>query len=404
MNFSTLKRMAFNRRVLTVMVTIGAILTAALWPSATTVEVAAVETGPMRVTIDEEGETRVRERFVVSAPVAGRLQRIELEPGDPVVKGQTVVARLTPAAAPLIDPRTQAELRAAVEAATSAVGQARAERERAAAALERAKSSLRRQQVLAAAGATSQDDLEAAQTAVRTAEENLRAAEFAVARSKNQVELARARLAPSTTGQQPVSVRAPIDGVVLRRLRESEGVVPVGEPLVELGDPASLEVVSDLLSTDAVRVSPGDLVLIEQWGGDHPLKGKVRRVEPSGFMKVSALGVEEQRVNVVIDLADPTVHARRLGDGYRLEVRIVVWHDDHALQVPIGCVFRHGDGWAVFVVNDGRARLQPVPLGQRNDQQAQVLEGLSEGQTVVVHPPDMLKDGRRVEVNSLQER
>jgi HlyD family secretion protein len=349
----------------------------------------------VQVTIDEEGETRVRDRFVVSAPVMGRVERIELEPGDPVVRGKTVVARLTPAAAPLIDPRTQGELSAAVEAARAVVGQARAERDRAAAALARAQSTARRLETLLKSGAISGDELEAAQTTFKTAEEALRAAEFSVARAEHELELARARLRPSQPGGRTVDVVAPVDGVVLKRLRESASVVPIGEPLLELGDPANLEIVSDLLSTDAVRVSRGDTVLIEQWGGSHALEGRVRRVEPSGFMKVSALGVEEQRVNVIIDFTDENESAS-LGDGYRVEVRIVVWRDDSVLKVPVGSLFRRGDDWAAFVVENGRARLQVVQLGQRNDREGQVINGLSEGQTVVLHPPDTLTDGRRV--------
>ena len=260
-------------------------------------------------------------------------------------------------------------------------------------------SNLRRQEALAEAGVISGDDLERAQTTVRTAEEEQRAAVFALARTEFELQLARARLTPSTAGGRTVDVVAPVDGVVLKRLRESASVVPVGEPLLEIGDPAALEIVADLLSTDAVRVAPGNAVVIEQWGGGQPLDGRVRRVEPSGFMKISALGVEEQRVNVIIDLVDPRV-ARRLGDAYRVEVRVVVWRDDATVKVPIGGLFRRGEGWAAFLVREGRARLQAVQLGQRNDREAQVLEGLSEGDTVVMHPTDTLADGTRVEVRS----
>jgi HlyD family secretion protein len=196
-----------------------------------------------------------------------------------------------------------------------------------------------------------------------------------------------------------VTLIAPVDGVVLKRLRDSASVVPVGEPLLEIGDPASLEIVSDLLSTDAVRVSRGDAVLIEQWGGGHPLQGRVRRVEPSGFMKISALGVEEQRVNVIVDFADSRESAS-LGDGYRVEVRIIVWRDESVLKAPIGSLFRRGEEWAAFVVDGDRVRQQTVQLGQRNDREAQVLQGLKEGQQLVVHPPDTLADGMRVRVRT----
>lgn len=392
-------RILKNPRLLSAVALVAVILAVALWPRAMEIDVARVERGPMQVTIDEEGETRVRERFVVSAPVMGRVERIELEPGDSVVRGKTVVARLTPAAAPLIDPRTQAELGASVEAARAAVGQAQAARGRAQAELARAQSSLRRLETLTKAGAISNDELEAAQTTFKTAEEAVRASEFAVARAEHELQLARARLRPSSVGGGTADVVAPVDGVVLRRLRESASVVPVGEPLLEIGDPHSLEIVSDLLSTDAVRVSPGHAVSIEQWGGNEPLQGRVRRVEPSGFMKVSALGVEEQRVNVIIDFAEGG-KSTGIGDGYRVEVRIVTWRDPAALKVPVGSLFRRGEDWATFVVDNGRARLQPVQLGQRSDREGQVVNGLSEGQTVVMFPPDTLEDGARVAIRT----
>jgi HlyD family secretion protein len=393
-------RLLKSPRLIAAVVIVAGILAVALWPEAIEVDVVRVERGPMRVTVDEEGETRVRERFVVSAPVSGRLQRVELEPGDTVVRGKTVVARLIPAAPPLLDPRASAELGAAVEAGQAAVGQAQAERERAAAGVARAQSSLRRQQQLADAGLTSSEELEIAQTGLKTAEEALRAAEFTVARTQRELQAARARLAPSTAGGRPVTVVAPVSGVVLKRLRESEAVVPVGDPLLEIGDPANLEIVADLLSTDAVRVSAGDPVLIEQWGGGRPLNARVRRVEPSGFMKISALGVEEQRVNTIIDLVDGDGVGRQLGDGYRVEVRVVTWEDQSTLKVPIGALFRRGDQWAAFAVENDLARLQIVQLGQRNDTEGQITGGLVEGQVVVLHPPDTLADGMRVRIRA----
>ena len=354
--------------------------------------------GPMQVSIDEDGETRVRQRFVISAPVAGRVDRIELEPGDPVTREKTVVARMAPVSSSLLDPRTRAELNAAVEAARAAVGQAQAERERATAALERVRSSEARQRALFEGGAIPRDTLEAAQTEVQTAEEAARAAGFAVQGAEYQLQQARARLQTPQRSGAAIEIRSPIDGVVLKRFRESSAVVAPGEPLLEIGDARQIEIVADLLSTDAVRVAPGADVLIEQWGGGHTLRGRVRRVEPSGFMKVSALGVEEQRVNVIIDFADPSA-GRALGDGYRVEVRIITWQEANALTVPAGCLFRQHDGWAVFVVEDGIARLQPVQLGQRNQNVGQILSGISVGQTLVLHPPDTLTDGMRVTVS-----
>ena len=386
-----------NKRLIASVLVVAAIAAVALWPQSMEVTVVRAERGPMQVTVDEDGETRVRDRFLVTAPVSGRVHRIEIEPGDPVVRGKTVLARITPAESPLIDPRTRGELQAAVEAATASVGQARAERQRAATTLERARSTLRRQQELMKAGAIASDALEAAETELATAEDALRAAEFMERRAESEVQLARARLsAPSTSGRS-VDVLSPIDGTVLKRLRQSEGVVPVGEPLLEIGEPGRMEIVADLLSTDAVRVSSGAEVLIEQWGGGHTLHGRVRRVEPSGFMKVSALGVEEQRVNVIVDFTDPK-EAVRLGDGYRVEVRVVLWKEDDVLKVPVGALFRQGEGWAVFVVEEGRVRRQTVQLGQRNENDGQITSGLEAGTTVVLHPPDTLTDGTGVTV------
>jgi HlyD family secretion protein len=381
---------------------VGVILAAALWPDALAVDIARVVRGPMEVTIDEDGDTRVRDRFVVSAPVAGRLERIELDPGDTVVKGHTVVARLAPAPPALLDPRTRAELTAAVAAAGAGADQARAERDRAAAVLERARTTLRRQRSLNEAGAVSRDDLDAAETAVKTADDALRSANMAVARADQETRLARSRLQTPAVPGRVVEVIAPVDGIVLRRLRESESVVPAGEGLVEIGDPHRLEIVADLLSTDAVQVRPGSHVRIEQWGGGDSLSGVVRLVEPAGFVKVSALGVEERRVNVIIDLAAPANAARGLGDGYRVEVRIVVWQAADVLKVPIGALFRQGHDWAVFLIQDGRAHVRPVRVGHRSGDEAEILEGLTAGDAVVLHPPDTLREGLLVEARQAE--
>ena len=375
------------------------IVAMAMWPESIEVNAARVARGPLQVTLDEDGETRVHDRFVVSAPVAGRLQRIELEPGDRVVRGKTVVARLSTADAPLLDPRMRVELQAAVEAARAAVGQAQAQRDRTMAELARARTTMERQRQLMKAGAIASDSLDAAESAVTTAEEASKATEFAASRAEYELQLARARLqAPAPAGRS-VDVVAPVDGVILKRLRESESVVPVGEPLIEIGDPARIEIVADFLSTDAVRVEPGSPVLVDGWGGSHPLNGRVRRVEPAGFMKVSALGVEEQRVNVLIDFDDPSA-AARLGDGYRVEVRVVIWSEPDVVKVPVGGLFRRGDAWAAFVIDGDTVRMQPVQLGQRNDVEGQVVGGLMPGQTVVLHPPDTLADGARVSVRA----
>ena len=381
-----------NRRVLLGAALVLALALVVLWPESAEVDFAPVERGPMQVTVDEEGETRVRDRFVVSSPVAGRVRRIELEPGDRVRNG-AVVALVVPAP---LDARSQAEAEAAARAAAAAVGRVRAERQRADAAVRLARSELQRLRALAEQRIVSEQALEAQETAVRSAEEALQAAEFAVSTASYQLEQARARLLSGSAGGGPVEVRAPVDGVVLKRLRESESVVPPADPLLELGDPQNLEIVSDLLSTDAVKVRPGQLVWIEQWGGDEALRGRVRRVEPSGFMKISALGVEEQRVNVVIDFEAPPPARPSLGDSYRVEVRIVVWETADAVKVPTSALFRRGEKWAVFVADGGRARLREIEVGRRNGLTAEVLKGLDAGARVIVHPPDTLADGARV--------
>jgi HlyD family secretion protein len=386
-----------NRKVVAALGLVLALLAVALWPQAAPVDVAPVETGVLQVTVEDEGETRVRDRFVISAPVAGRLRRIELEPADAVRRGQ-VVATLLPAPPALLDARARAEAAAAVEAARAALGRARAENARAQAAHELARSELERQRELARSGIVSAETLERAQAEARTTQEALRAAQFAVAAAEHEVERAQAVLLQATGGGagRVLELRSPVDGVVLRRLRESEAVVPPGEPLLEVGDPRQLEVVTDLLSADAVKVRPGQPVRVEQWGGESPLRGRVRLVEPSGFMKISALGVEEQRVNVIVDFEDPAAASRVLGDGYRVEVRIVVWEAKDVVTAPTSSLFRRGESWAVFVVEGGRARLRPITVGQRNGLQAQVLEGLRPGEEVIVFPSDALEDGHRV--------
>ena len=374
---------------------VGGLTAVALWPEPVEVDVVPAERGPMRVTIDEDGETRVRDRFVVAAPVSGRLQRIVLEPGDAVTIAD-VVARIAPADAPLLDPRMRAELQAAVAAAAEVVGQARMERDRASAARDRAAATAERFAALVEAGAVSREDFESAQTTVTTTSAVLRGAAFALARAEHELDQARARLQQPAAAGRLIEIRSPAAGVVLKRLRESECVVAAGEPLLEIGDPRRLEVVADLLSTDAVRVRSGSRATIERWGGREPLPAHVRLVEPSGFLKVSALGVEEQRVNVILDFDDPARAGRKLGDAYRVDARIIVWESKDVLSVPAGSLFRRGDEWAVFVVDGTRARLTPIEIGQRNFESAEVLGGIGGDARVVLHPPDTLVDGARI--------
>jgi HlyD family secretion protein len=387
-----------NRKLLIGIALFGVLVALAFWPESATVETARVQRGELVVTVDEDGETRVRNRFVVSAPVAGRLQRVELEPGDPLVRGRTVVAAFVPADPAPLDVRSRAEAEAAVKAAEAAQGRVRAERDRAAAVAELARSELARVRALVQKQVAPRQQLEAAESQARATQDAVRAAEFAMNNAAHELAMARARLlsAANPSTRNPIVVRSPIDGVVLKRLRESEAVVPAGEPLLELGDPSQLEIVADFLSTDAVKIRPGAPVSIERWGGDAPLHGCVQRVEPSGFMKLSALGVEEQRVNVVIAFDDPHEAWKRLGDGYRVEVRVIVWQGRDVLKVPTSSLFRRGESWAVFTAEAGRARLRAVEIGQRNGAEAHVLKGLDEGQFVIVHPSDAVTDGARV--------
>jgi HlyD family secretion protein len=376
----------------------------ALRPPGVPVETGEVTRGPLQVTVDEEGETRVRERFSVAAPTSGRLLRITLDAGDPVAAGD-VLARIVPSP---LDPRDEAAAQARLEAAESAQRGAAARAALAEAALAQAARDLARAEQLRAAGARSDEALEQARLQHTRARRELEAARFARDAANHDVEAARAVLmsarttpGPADPGADPcarpeacVNVRAPVAGDVLRVHEESERIVAAGTPLLEIGDPHSIEVVVDVLSTDAVRVRPGAELWIEDWGGELPLRGTVRRVEPSGFTKVSALGVEEQRVNVIADFVEAP---DGLGDGYRIEARIVVWDAADVLRVPASALFRSGEGWAVFVVEGGVARRREVEVGQRGSFEAELRGGLEPGERVVLHPSDRLADGVRVQ-------
>jgi HlyD family secretion protein len=390
-------RLLTDRRLLLSAVVIASLFAVALWPSAVSVELARVSRGPLVVTIDEEGRTRVRDRFIVTAPVTGRVLRIELEPGDRAKRGD-VIARVQPEAPPLLDARTRAEGQAAVESAEASLGHARAEEQRARAAHAQAERELTRIRRLTTAGVTTAQDLDAREADVSLAAEAVNAAAFAVRAASADVERARARLANAVPGSvgTTVAVRAPVDGVILQRVRESESLVRAGESLVEVGDPRQMEIVTDLLSTDAVRVTPGARATVEQWGGESTLEAVVRRIEPAGFTKVSALGVEEQRVNVVLDFADSAEEGALLGDGYRVETRIVLWETPNVLKVPTNALFREGTRWAVFVADDGRARRRFVEIGHQTGLETEVASGLAEGTVVIVHPGDLVHDRVRI--------
>jgi HlyD family secretion protein len=392
-------------RIVKILLVVVALATLAVWafrPRPVPADFATVTRGPLEVTVDEEGRTRVRDRYVVSAPLPGRMQRIGLEPGDPVVAGKTVVAQFRPADPALLDVRTRAEMEARVRAAEAALGGARADRERIRAELAFAASELKRARQLVKDGAVAPREVEVSERQAEVLERALQSAEFAVRTAEHQLEVARASLLQARDRRDGtvIPLHSPIDGVVLRRIQESEAVVPAGTPLVEIGDLADLEIVADMLSSAAVAVRPGLPVHIEQWGGDLSLRGRVRRVEPSGFTKISALGVEEQRVNVIVDFEDDREAWASIGDGYRVEIRVIVWLEEDVVKVPTSSLFRHEGQWAVYKVEDGRAVRQLVDVGQRNGLEAQVLGGLAAGERIVVYPGEAIADGVQVTARS----
>jgi HlyD family secretion protein len=371
-------------------------LVLAWMPKPVVVDLALVDRGPLEVTVDEDGRTRVKDRFVVSAPLAGTLLRPALHAGDTVRQGQ-VVARLAPLVSPLLDPRSRSEAEARVSAAEAALAQARTAIPRARAALDFARQDARRRRALFQGGAMSAEETERAELQERTRSEELASAEFGFRVAEAELRQARAALGQLDAGAgTEFVVRSPVHGRVLRLFQESEAPMSVGASILEIGDPSALEVVVDVLTADAVDIRPGVPVRIEQWGGETALAGHVHRVEPSAFTRISALGVEEQRTNVIVDLDDPPDRWAGLADGFRVESRIVVWRAADIVRVPTGAVFRHGQDWAVYVVSDGRARLKVVEMGRRNAAQAQVLGGLNVGDVVVVYPGDDVVDGARV--------
>jgi HlyD family secretion protein len=375
------------------------VLIYAFLPGPVAVDLAPVSHGLLRVTVDEDGKTRIKERYLVSAPLAGRLLRVELHPGDEVKAGTTVVAILDPTDPALLDVRALAEAEARVKAAETSQVLALAKVDLGSDALELAGHDFERAKTLLATKGGTREDFDRAEHKERMARLDLKAAKLAAQVAAFELDLARAaliRTRPPTSGKADANrleIRSPIDGTVLRVFQESATVVAPGTRLLEVGDPADLEVEIDVLSSDAVKVAPGAKVLLEQWGSSGPLLARVRLVEPAAFLKVSALGVEEQRVNVIADLVDPLEKRKRLGDAFRVEARIVVWEGDKVLKVPAGALFRHGDGWAVFVALKGRAQLRPVQAGHGNGLETEILQGLQESDQVIIHPSDKVKDG-----------
>ncbi len=380
------------------------------WPRPVGVDLATVTRGPMEVTVDDEGKTRVRHIYTVSAPIAGKVMRIShplgeegisRHVGDQVTANDTVVAVMQPTTPSFIDVRSREELEAAVAAADAAIKESEAEKRRLEAALEFSRTQLERAQTLLRTQATSAQAFDRAKLDVASNEAALASAKAQIeVRRSVRASLAARLIDPSSVGAPTnpvccVQIRAPVTGRILKIVQESEAVVQAGAPLIEIGDPLDLEVVADLLSTDAVQIRPGAPVRIDGWGGS-PIRGRVTRVDPAGFLKVSALGIEEQRVRVTVDFVDPPEAWSRLGHDYRVIVHVTVWSSENALTVPVGALLRKGDDWAVFSIRDGRARTTPVQISHSNNRTAEVISGLAAGDRVVLHPSDRVSDGTAV--------
>lgn len=370
------------------------------WPRAIPVDLATAAFRPMEVTIDDEAKTRVRHIYTVSAPIAGRVLRISppRHVGDEVTAGDTIIAVMQPPTPSFLDLRSRSELEAAAAAAEAAVKLAEAEVRRLEAGLEFLRGELRRAQVLSRTEAISARALEKARLDVDTNQAALASAKAQLEVRRHELHNAKARLiepseaVPQSNAKCCIELRAPVTGRVLKINQESESVVQAGTPLVEIGNPLDLEVVADLISSDAVQINPGAPVRITGWGGS-PIQARVTRVDPAGFLKVSALGVEEQRVRTTIEFVDPPQAWARLGHDYRVIVHITVWNTERALAAPVSALFRNGDDWAVFRVGGGRARTTVVKVGRRNSQMAEILAGLSAGDQVILHASDRVRDG-----------
>ena len=369
------------------------------WPKPERVEVVEATRGPLEVTLEEEGQTRVKDRFVITAPVASHARRIDLEVGDAVEQGETLLT-LEPMRSDVLDPRRRAEAAARIQAAQAALRAAEENARAATTDAELAAAELARIQNLYEAGSATQQTLDQAEAAARRAQAGQQSAAAAVEVARYDLAAGRTALeyaGAAGNGSERVQIHAPVSGQVLRIHHQSEGVVGAGEPLLELGNPRALEVAVDVLSADAVDIESGTRVRFDRWGGEEALEGVVRMVEPTAFTKISALGVEEQRVLVIADIVSPAAEWARLGDGYRVIAHFILWEGDDALQIPTSALFRHGDGWAVFVMEEGEARRRPVEVGHRSGLTAQIADGLAEGEAVIVHPSDEIEDGGRVQ-------
>ena len=370
------------------------------WPQAVPVEAVVAQRAALTVSIEEEGRTRVIDRYVISAPVDGIACRQQLKVGDRVEQGQVLLG-ITPMEPQMLDPRSRAQAQALVAAAESALQAAEEQARVAAAIAELANDELKRIRPLLDEVLVSRAAFDKATTEAQTSAAAKRSADFNVEVARYELEAARTTLqysAATTSGPalERVPVRSPISGRILKVVHECEGLVRSGEALLEVGDSSALEIEVDVLSADAVKIKPDMQVFFHRWGGEQPLEGKVRIIEPIGFTKISALGVEEQRVLVISDFISPAELWQRLGDGYRVEARFILWHQEDVLQVPASSLFRYKDGWAIFVIENHRAKRRIVYVGQRNGLLAQITAGVKEGEAVINHPSTEVEDGRRV--------
>lgn len=371
----------------------------ALQPRAVEVETGLVQQGSLTVYVSEEGKTRIRNRHIVAAPVAGSMQRVTLKAGDAVKAGETVLTRIEPTLSPLLDARARSQAQARVDAATATRSRANEDIEMSRTGLKYAQANWDRIKNNTDKGTVSDTDRDTFEREAEMKSREVRSAEFALQVADFELVQAKAALQqidkPSAGGAF-IEVRAPVNGVVLRVQQESATIVAPGAPILEIGDPMDLEIEAEILSRDAVTIKPGALVTVEQWGGEVPAKASVRRVEPAAFTKVSALGVEEQRVLVLSDFTEQTPALKALGDRYRVEVRVAVWHSDDTMLVPAGALFREGSEWKTFVFDAGSAKAVVVKAGRTDGKFTQVLAGLKKGDEVLMHPPDTVRDGTSV--------
>ncbi len=377
-----------------------------LRPKPIEIELGVVGRGPLTVHVVEEGKTRIRNRYVVSAPIAGQMRRVPLKAGDEVVAGKTVICTIEPVLASLLDPRTRMQAEARVKTAEAAKLQAAQALDMARTAQKFAVANWERTQKLKTSGSISETDRDNAERDYEMRQREVRSSEFALKVAEYELEQARAALlqldVPAGDKPAELAVHSPVSGRVLKVMQESAMVVTPGVAILEVGDPADIEIEAEILSRDAVAITKGAKVKVEQWGDDVPLDAVVRLVEPAAFTKVSALGVEEQRVYVLSDLVNPPEKAKSLGDRYRVEVRVAVWHKDDVLLVPSGALFREGVEWKTFVFDAAKAKKITLEAGRSDGRMTEVLKGLDQGTRVLLHPPDTVKDGVTVVERQVQ--